>query len=234
MDHKRKATLFPEGIPVVKKMRLVDKKLSSTDRSCISEKMVQPGTSGDRTRRVASLNAQLALHLLLSESPRSSPARIGGNLVPGHGESSLVDHSVCISGKIPCPDLRSSTLEAAPNVHNGTAKRKHCPMSPLSDIKLESRSPRVGSLKLMEPTVNLVDCKRKVTSLAKRLDPPSTISLASAKVDSSGYVKRIASLNARACVAVLMENERRHLKRKLLGSLEKEIQQGQGLENKAR
>jgi len=234
MDHKRKATLFPEGIPVVKKMRLVDKKLSSTDRSCISEKMVQPGTSGDRTRRVASLNAQLALHFLLSESPRSSPARIGGNLVPGHGESSLVDHSVCISGKIPCPDLRSSTLEAAPNVHNGTAKRKHCPMSPLSDIKLESRSPRVGSLKLMEPTVNLVDCKRKVTSLAKRLDPPSTTSLASAKVDSSGYVKRIASLNARACVAVLMENERRHLKRKLLGSLEKEIQQGQGLENKAR
>ena len=234
MDHKRKATLFPEGIPVVKKMRLVDKKLSSTDRSCISEKMVQPGTSGDRTRRVASLNAQLALHFLLSESPRSSPARIGGNLVPGHGESSLVDHSVCISGKIPCPDLRSSTLEAAPNVHNGTAKRKHCPMSPLSDIKLESRSPRVGSLKLMEPTVNLVDCKRKVTSLAKRLDPPSTISLASAKVDSSGYVKRIASLNARACVAVLMENERRHLKRKLLGSLGKEIQQGQGLENKAR
>ena len=231
MDHKRKATLFPEGIPVVKKMRGIEEKLSSTDCNCIDENMVQPrtnGTPGDHIRRVASLNAQLALHFLLSESPPSSPARIGGNLVPGHGESSLVDHSVCVTGEIPCPDLCSSTLEAAPNMHNGTAKRKlsesseDYPVSPLSDIKLESRSPRVGSPKLMEPTVNLVDCKRKV---AKRLAPPSTTSVASTKVDSSGYVKRMASLNARACVAVLMENERRYLKPRLLGSLEKEIQQ---------
>ena len=234
MDHKRKAAHFPEGIPAVKKMREVEEKLSDTDCNYISEKMAQPrtnGTPGDHIRRVASLNAQLALHFLLSESPPSSPARSGGNLVPGHGESSLVDHSVCISSEPPYPDVCSSTLEAVPNMHNGTAKRKpsesseDCPMSPLSDIKLEGRSPRVGSPKLMEPTVNLVDCKRKVTSLTKRLPPPSTISHSSTKIDSSGYVKRMASLNARACVAVLMENERRYLKPKLMGSLEKEMQQ---------
>ena len=232
MNPKRKATKYPEGIPGAKKKNLWDceRDLGNVDLNRNGKKLVRGvvgnGNPDRNVRRVASLNAELALHFLLSDSPPSSPAKSGGTLVPVHGKSSLTysvsNHTPqCLQDcKDRSPDLYCATLSATANGHFRGISRKpsesseDCPMSPLS---VEGRSSRLGSPKLMEPTINLVDCKRKVPSLTlKRALPSSSPPPPLTRVvDSSGYVKRMASLNARACVTALIESERRYLKAKV-------------------
>lgn len=234
MNPKRKATKYPEGIPgakIKKNLWGCERELGNVDLNHSGAKsMSGKGNPDKNVRRVASLNAQLALHFLLSDSPPSSPAK-SESLVPVHGESSLTyslsNHhsSHCLEDcEGPSPDLYSATLNAATNGHIRAISRKpsesseDCPMSPPSDTRLEGCSSRLGSPKLMEPTVDLVDCKKKVPSLTMKLAPQVSSPSPLTRVDSSGYVKRMASLNARACVAALIEPERRYLKAKVPGS----------------
>ncbi len=205
---KRQATSSLEGAPhLMKKAALVTNVLGGPQlviNQCV--------------RRKASLDAEVSLRLLLdADLPSGSdPAA-----------TSLLNKPVCVSSSTyPHPDDMTSpldrddenmashgnglSLDTFPHDKSSDQHRKESlsstesPLSPLSSLDSDlddcsSPKPSVPYHKLKDPVISLVDCKKRTKRAAK--------TMSFGIVDSSGYVKRMASLNARACVAALMRPE---------------------------
>ena len=252
MSHKRKAISLPEGIANSKRRHLnhetticVEHKASLTLPPPQRKKMNGAHVNSP-IRRQASLNAQIALQLLLDESPPTSPVPVenGAYLVSSDPSFS----TEIVPGPIPEPAVIHVTPEPTPEpdenyqttVAATTAlNMAHCaalddatlncgvvldspPASTTSsdgDIKevCERQLSYPASLrltKLKKPVINVVDCKNVVLSNRKKPATPMNTCKPSVQVDSSGFVKRMASLNARARVTALIEPEKKYARQK--------------------
>ena len=223
MNRKRQATSELDALPQPKKL-----KQDKTGCPVTAKNIVCPSTFGimGPIRRVASLNAELAVHLLLNDSPPPSPMGAGltsnghvkSNHVTARHGNSLPKSLQNGHDTIPLALLTSHTgsvVGQARKLSDSSVEAVMTPLSSLSSDSEESPTPTVRSPqpKLKEPVISLVDCKKMVKSettkdLVKKVRPRPVPPF----VDTGGYVKRMASLNARARVTALIEPERRVMK----------------------
>ena len=237
MSHKRKATAHPEGIVGAKR-----KHLNHDTTICVEHKAslaLQPRNGvhlKGPIRRQASLNAEIALQLLLDESPPNSPVRVLNDVylasftrdvVPNRASEPAVVHVT----PEPTPEPEESHRAAATSttalrmVHSTTPEEAVLSsgvvsdLPPASTISSDSDTKEVcvqqlntplplTRTKLKEPVISVVDCKKvAVYSPRKPAAPTNTCNL---KKEIDYFVKRMASLNARACVTAMIEPERKY------------------------
>lgn len=235
MTTKRKAAPYsPEKLPAAKRKQPeklnVDDHLFATD--AIAVEKTGPTNGMPVIRRIASLNAEVALSLMISEScegssPPLSPSEAFAALCDVEegldlpSESSALsewgasDSQVTYKVHSPCVvavdkndepvsslqlQLSSSDDSAASSISGSDTEEEDTPCSRTEPCAAMT----IGAWK--KPRVEVVDCKRSITCV-KRPQVKSTTK--SSTVQSTDvYVKRLASLNARACVAAYLEPER--------------------------
>lgn len=213
---KRQAILFLEGAPLLKKRAADESEAIHPNRV----HLVTGCRNGGCARRKASINAEVSLHLLLEGcppliSPLVSHTHVpvcvnsNGHTHPDHDKftPSSFDNDKSLDGA----DLSVVSLlhDRCSNQQRKGSVSSRSTESPLSSVGSDpdeclSPKPNKSHHLLKDAVVNLVDCKRR-TNPKKVSAPRIAKPLSYGTVDSSGYVKRTASLNARACVAALME-----------------------------
>lgn len=179
--------------------------------------------SSNRARRVASIKAQIAMSSQLkAETPPTSPQATSYVYMEDEGEEEKKSSSPpCVSdaGKIMSNGLSGiySFKKERDEEKAGIDSCSESP-SPLSSLDSEWDDEKKESFQIKSPpklkkavlSLVPVDCK-KASSKPKPKKPAKPLKR---EVESTWYVKRMASLNARACVSVLMESTRRPSKPK--------------------
>lgn len=209
MKSKRKAASYPEGTPASKKRR-DGKQKGKKDKASLHHE----NASFMPVRRVASLNAELALHFMFDGPPDSSTASHTGCVasesepVPNlylamNGHSNHIDHMD--QKLLQNPDVDEKRKFSGSSVSSARIS----PFAVGSDSDEKHRWQASFPPRLKEPVIHIVDCK-KTKALVKKPRARTT----STYVDSNGFVKRLASLNARARVTALIEPEKRSIKAK--------------------
>ena len=243
MSHKRKATSHPKGILDAKR-----KHLNHDTTICMEHKAslalpLPPPRNGVHLsgpiRRQASLNAEIALQLLLDESPPNSPVRglnrdvylvsAGASFTPDEVPNPVLEPAVVHVTPEPTPEPEEShqstvspRTTALRTVHSTTPEDAVLDYGIVSDSPpasvassdsdtkevcvqhLRSSTP-IARTKLKEPVISVVDCKKAVVPKSKK---PATPTNTCKRIDF--YVKRMASLNASACVTALIEPGRKY------------------------
>ena len=171
-----------------------------------------------RTRRLASVKAQIAVTSLLSAEHHRSRSSSPHNCTTEDNE---------VLGKLPaslsrCTRRPHSLFDEKITQNRFKRKGDSCnsSLSPLSSLgsewdeeKVVESSWKVSPPKIKSPVLNLMPVVECTKIPAK---PRAKKSVDPAKLN--GYVRRMASLNARACVTAMMEPVRRPSKQKGLPS----------------
>ena len=216
------------GLPVKKRAREERNTSQNLPKCGVEMKRDRPvhlltWPSSNRTRRVASIKAQIAMSSQLkAETPPASPQPISHmDMEDGveEEEKSPSPPYVPDAGKIMTNGLSGidSFKKDRDEEKMGIDSCSASP-SPLSSLDSEWDDERKESFQIKTPpklkkavlSLVPVDCK-KAPSKPKPKKPAQTLRR---EVESTWYVKRMASLNARACVSVLMESTRRPSKPK--------------------
>lgn len=235
MTTKRKAAPYsPEKLPAAKRKQ--PGRLNVGDGPFADEAMsvekTGPTNGMPVVRRIASLNAEVALSLMISEScegssPPLSPSEAFAALcdvekgldIPS--ESSALPEWEASDSQLTCevqsscvmaPDkddeqvgslqlqLSSSDDSAASSISGSDTEGEDTPCS-----RTEPCIPMtMGAWK--KPRIEVVDCKRSIVCVKNTQVKPTT--KRSIEQGTDVYVKRLASLNARARVAAYLEPER--------------------------
>ena len=152
-------------------------------------------------RRIASLNAEMALHLHFFDS---------GNVATSHQRVTKKEDVKTEANSHYTNGHQQKTTDLRFVPENGDEFMSHSSPSEVVDIQ-ENKSTSgndVGKSGLIsmgrEPTLVLTDYKRNGTD-----NSPDSSQEESANLESGVYMRRMASLNASACVTALMEPEKR-------------------------
>ncbi len=223
-SRKRQAVSNPEGAPLLKK------KAGCEPETVLPQQLrlvvdSRNGSSDRFLRRKASTCAELSLQRILNGSPPSSPTSslldntglqvcVGGDgylpaSVLGLVQSSLdiSNHDAAVENpESDCTDISFSLPldRSFSQQRKGSITSVDSPMSPLSSVDSDvddcfsPRPTKLSQHKLKDPVISIVDCKKRACVIR-----PVSFGI----VDSSGFVKRMASMNARACVTALLEPE---------------------------
>ena len=234
MNAKRKAAPYiADELPLAKRKQPAE--IHQRGEACAEKVALEKASATNGmpvVRRLASLNAEVALSLMISEScdsvsPPLSPSEAFVALcsIQSHSNTafnSSSEHSS--SPTLPEKSASESTHRvdsAGVNDHEELVDAMQLQLSDSSEVSVASSvsgsdtegeldAPscsrtkpcliEIGSWK--KPRIEVVDCKRAISRVKRQDVKPSPV------LPSGGYVRRLASLNARACVAAYLEPER--------------------------
>ena len=237
-SHKRKATAHPEGFANAKRRHLNHETTVCIEHNALltlplpQQRKVNGVQMNGPIRRQASLNAQIALQQILNESPPTSPvpdvndAYLVSSTASFTLPDSIPEHAVMHVTPEPTPEpddnhhthyaaLDDATLSCRVEIDSPPTSAASSDSDTKEVCEQQQNSPsRVRTTKLRKPIISVVDYKKVVLCSPKRPATPMNTCKQSAQIEPSGFVKRMASLNARARVTALIEPERKYARRK--------------------
>ena len=180
-------------------------------------------------RRAASIKAELQLSNLLKEEEHSTSKSTsilkncckGASGIDDDGDDIMSNHKIdqMASDKIP-------VVKGDVKVAGTCVVEKTCTFStPSSDVESdcsENSRTSIPKSKIKQPSILLVKMNKPIRKKEKKASAPGPVpSPYTSNVVVGGYVHRMASLNARACVAAYLEPEKKYAPKKTMKSANK-------------